>query len=268
MQCLSPTPPRRMVGPLPADFGRWRWAAASTIGTSHLRAGSRKQDAYTIKVPAPGALCLIVSDGAGSASHGGQGASLVCRMLSTAVGEWMRVCAGLPSDEEVREWIDAIRDRIALVAEKRGLTKRHFASTLVALIVRDGEMLSLQVGDSALVARKEGGWKALCWPENGEFASTTYFLTDDPEPRLRIVRAADEYEAFAAFSDGIESVALHHSAREPHARFFDPMMKPVDAAIERGRLMNLSSALGRYLDGSAICERTDDDKTLVLVSRA
>jgi hypothetical protein len=189
-------------------------------------------------------------------------------MLSTAVGEWMRACAGLPSDEEVREWIDAIRDRIALVAEKRGLTKRHFASTLVALIVRDGEMLSLQVGDSALVARREGRWEALCWPENGEFASTTYFLTDDPEPRLRLIRAADEYEAFAAFSDGIESVALHHAAQEPHARFFDPMMKPVDAAVERGRLMNLSSALGRYLDGPAICERTDDDKTLVLVSRA
>lgn len=221
-----------------------------------------------MKVLAPDALCLIVSDGAGSASHGGQGASLVCRMLSTAVRDWMRARPGLPSDEEVREWIDAVRDRIALAAEKRGLTKRHFASTLVALIVRDGEMLSLQVGDSALVARKEGSWKALCWPENGEFASTTYFLTDDPEPRLRIVRAADEYEAFAAFSDGIESVALHHAAREPHARFFDPMIKPVDAAVERGRLMNLSSALGRYLDGPAICERTDDDKTLVLVSRA
>ncbi len=44
------------------------------------------------------------------------------------------------------------------------------------------------------------------------------------------------------------------------------MIKPVDHAGEAGKLANLSAALGRYLDSPAICERTDDDKTLVLVS--
>jgi hypothetical protein len=77
---------------------------------------------------------------------------------------------------------------------------------------------------------------------------------------------ANQYDAFAAFSDGIDSIALHHANQEPHARFFDPMIKPVDQALERGRLTSLSAALGRYLDGAAICERTDDDKALVLVS--
>lgn len=210
---------------------------------------------------------MIVSDGAGSSSHGGEGASLVCRILSEALRDWSTDSPGLPSDELVREWIDNVRDRIALVAEKRGLTKRQFASTLIALFVRGDELLALQIGDSALVARRAGRWEAICWPENGEFASTTFFVTDDPEPRLKIVRLSIDYDAFAAFSDGIESVALHHASQEPHAKFFDPMIKPVDTATERGRLIHLSSALGRYLDGAAICERTDDDKTLVLVSR-
>lgn len=267
MPSRSQIPRHRTAGQLPADLGRWRWAAASRIGTSHLRAGTRKQDAYTVKVPAPDALCVVVSDGAGSSSHGGEGASLVCRILAGALRDWSTDHPGLPADDLVREWIDNLRDRIALVAEKRGLAKRQFASTLIALLVRGDELLALQIGDSALVARKDGRWKALCWPENGEFASTTYFVTDDPEPRLNIVRLPNEYDAFAAFSDGVESVALHHANQEPHAKFFGPMMKPVDAAADRGRLANLSSALGRYLDGAAICERTDDDKTLVLVSR-
>jgi hypothetical protein len=188
-------------------------------------------------------------------------------MLSTAVKGWMAIDPGLPADEQVKEWIDAVRDRLALVAEKRGLSKRQFASTVVALVARGEELLALQVGDSALVARKAGRWEALCWPENGEFASTTYFVTDDPEPRLNIVRVPNEFDAYAAFSDGIESIALHLAHQEPHARFFDPMIKPVDAAPGRGQLTTLSEALGRYLDGAAICERTDDDKTLVLVSR-
>jgi len=217
---------------------------------------------------APDTLCVVVSDGAGSASHGGEGASIVCRMLTRAIGDWIAAERGLPSDELVRDGMDALRDTIALAAERRGLTKRQFASTLIALIVRGDELLALQVGDSALIARRGGRWEALCWPENGEFASTTYFVTDDPEPRLNIVRGVNDFDAFAAFSDGIESIALHHADHEPHARFFDPMIKPVDAAAEQGRLANLSAALGRYLDGAAICERTDDDKTLVLVSRA
>lgn len=262
-----PTRSPPTVGPLPADLGRWRWAAASRVGTSHLRTGTRKQDAFTVKVPEPGTLCVIVADGAGSASHGGEGASLVCRMLSTAVCEWIAGHEGLPTDEQIYAWIDLVRNRIALVADKRGFTKRQFASTLVALVVRGEELLALQVGDSALVARNAGQWGALCWPENGEFASTTYFITDDPEPRLRIIRSADHYDAFAAFSDGMESVALHHASQEPHAGFFDPMIRPIDQAVERGRLADLSAALGRYLDGAAICDRTDDDKTLVLVSR-
>lgn len=263
-----PTLWHRTVGPLPANPARWRWAAASRIGTSHLKAGTRKQDAYVVRVPRPEALCVVVADGAGSSSHGGEGASLVCRMLSAAICGRIAKHTGLPSEDEIHEWLDAIRDRLALVAEKRGLTKRQFASTLVALVVFGDELLTLQIGDSALVARKAGQWEAICWPENGEFAATTYFVTDDPEPRLRITRkTARDYDAFAAFSDGIDSIALHHANQEPHARFFDPMIKPIDQASERGRLAGLSDALGRYLDGPAICDRTDDDKTLVLVSR-
>jgi len=213
-------------------------------------------------------FCVIVSDGAGSASHGGQGTSLVCRLLSRALRDWFVTHQTLPDDDQIFEWIDMVRDRIAAVAERRGLTKRQFAATLVLLVVHGSDLLALQIGDSALVARKGGQWEALCWPENGEFASTTYFITDDPEPRLHIFRVANEHDAYAAFSDGIESLALQHAEARPHARFFDPMIKPVDQAPDRGKLAQLSTALGRYLDGAAICERTDDDKTLVLVSRA
>ena len=252
---------------MPANPARWRWAAASRIGTSHLRAGTRKQDAYAVRVLANDALCLIVSDGAGSASHGGQGASLVCRFLSRALQGWFAAHTVLPDDEHLREWIDQLRDHIAVVAERRGLTRRQFAATLVLLVAQGRNLLTLQIGDSALVARRDGHWEALCWPENGEFASTTYFVTDDPEPRLHISRVDGEHDAFAAFSDGIESLALQHVAQTPHARFFDPMIKPVDAVGETGRLVKLSAALGRYLDSATICERTDDDKTLVLVSR-
>jgi len=44
------------------------------------------------------------------------------------------------------------------------------------------------------------------------------------------------------------------------------MFRSVDEASRTGRLASLSAALGQYLDSPRLCERTDDDKTLILIS--
>lgn len=192
---------------------------------------------------------------------------MVCRHLLLAFKTWFSEHAQLPNDETVRCWVDDLRDRLSTAAAKRELKQRQFAATLVMLVVFDDLLMTLQVGDSALVARKrDGNWEALCWPENGEFASTTYFVTDDPEPRLRVTRQPLQHDAFALFSDGLEPVALLHVTRQPHAPFFNPMLKAVDEAQGEGRLASLSAILGEYLDSPKLCERTDDDKTLILIS--
>jgi hypothetical protein len=245
---------------------RWRWAAASRIGTSHVKTNSRKQDAYLVRVLPDGTLCVIVSDGAGSAPFGGQGASLVCRTMAGHLRAWFSKHREMPDDDRVLEWIDDIRDTLSAAAERRGTTKRQFAATLALLAVRDSELMAIQVGDSSIVGRSAGVWEAICWPDSGEFASTTYFVTDDPEVRLNTARMPLVHDGFAVFSDGIETIALQQAQRRPHPGFFGPMIRPIDGSDGSGRLGNLSSALGRYLDGPTVCERTDDDKTLVLVS--
>ena len=245
----------------------WRWAAASQIGSSHIRQGSRKQDALRVIRLEDDALCVAVCDGAGSASWGGQGASLTCKMLSQQFRAWFALHRSLPSDDTVLVWIDDLRDQLAVAASRRAVERRQFASTLVLLVVHHDQALILHIGDGAVVARQEGAWETVSSPENGEFASTTFFITDDPEVRLRIHRFETHHDAFVVFSDGIESLALDQSSHSASPRFFDPMMRPVDQASEPGRVPKLCEALARYLDSNTICERTDDDKTLVLLSR-
>lgn len=244
----------------------WRWAAASEIGTSHIRNGDRLQDAYAVSVMRGDCVFAIVSDGAGSAEFGAYGAWLVCRTLTVLFRGWFRDNSDLPKNELLSDWIDEIRDRVAAISEKKQSTPRQFASTLALVVSTPDETLAMHVGDSAVVGRCGEEWEVLCWPENGEYASTTFFVTDDPEPRLNITRYARKHDAFALFSDGVGDLALSHSEQTASPQFFTPMVRPVDNAQSAGRLPELSAKLRTYLAGPAICERTDDDKTLILIS--
>lgn len=266
MQFRSITRPPQMAGLLQGDVVAWRWAAASVVGTSHIHNGDRLQDAYTVAKFGENGFFAIVSDGAGSAKFGAYGAWLTCRFLSVRFREWVRGYPDLPSDEELADWVDELRDRISAIATQRESTPRQFAATLAAIVVTPDEAVTLHIGDSAVVGRKGIEWDVLCWPENGEYASSTYFVTDDPEPRLNITRHSREHNAFALFSDGVGDLALSHLEQAAHSRFFDPMFRPVDAASGEGRLVELSAKLATYLEGSSVCERTDDDKTLILIS--
>lgn len=244
----------------------WRWAAASEIGTSHIRSGDRLQDAFTTSEIGSGCVLSIVSDGAGSAQFGFSGAWLACRVLKVRFRMWLSENEALPDDETLRDWVDEIRDRISIAADRREVAPRQFAATLAALLISPTEILALHIGDSAIVGRCGLEWDAICWPENGEYASTTFFITDDPEPRLNIIRQERRHDAFALFSDGVGDLALSVADRRPHPGFFNPMMRPVDSVTAAGKLGDLSDKLRSYLAGPSVCERTDDDKTLVLLS--
>ncbi len=112
--------------------------------------------------------------------------------------------SGLPGDEHVIGW--PMSCGTCLPGCKRaGSRPPAVPATVVMLTIKDNQLLALQIGDSALVARRAGIWEAICWPENSEIASWTYFVTDDPAVRLRTARLPLDYDAFALFSDGIGS---------------------------------------------------------------
>ncbi len=259
-----------MAGQLSTDRARWRWATASQIGTSHVRLGTRKQDAlrcFLTGEDSSPVLCAIVCDGAGSAEYGGQGASLVCRILSVSIREHFRSAREIPTEDQVWAWIDLARDSLAVAAERKATRRQAFATTLVMLVATPEKILTVHVGDGAIVAREKSGvWRALSWPESGEYASTTYFVTEDPAPKVRILSVPVEFDAIAIFTDGIENLALDHKAMTPHEPFFRNMMSPIDNAPSSGKVRSLSDALASFLKSEKVCSRTDDDKSLILAS--
>ena len=105
----------------------------------------------------------------------------------------------------------------------------------------------------------------MTWPAHGEYASTTFFVTDE-QPRISIQRRATPISALVAFTDGLERLALDFSATAPHAPFFEGVLAPICQSPVTGRDAKLSQQLARYLDSPAVNARTDDDKTLLIAA--
>lgn len=253
--------------------GLWRWAGARAKGTSHEKTGLPCQDygcAKEIAGPAGHVFIAVVSDGAGSALRADVGSKIASLTLLRLAQDFLQRSRRSDLGEETAwEWLDAIRDKIAAEAERVALKPRDFASTLAAIIADDAGTTVIHVGDGAVAIKSIDSetWSIPSWPYQGEYASTTSFITDDPQPRLDFVVMDEPVSAFAVFSDGIERMVLDFANRTPHAPFFDRMLKPVMALSTPGRDADLSKALQSYLSSPAVCERTDDDKTLILGAR-
>lgn len=246
----------------------WTWISAAYKGTSHEKTGVRLQDALTCFSSENKnriVFFAVISDGAGSASHGGEGASLVCRKLSQAARKYFKKYSTLPNDETIETWVDAARDSIFLAAIRRSLTPRDFAATLVCVISYGSETVIIHIGDGCVVLRDVAleEWIAPSWPDHGEYASTTTFITDE-FLKLRITRHGNPISVIALFSDGIERLALNFTESKPFAGFFDGIVKPLKQTQDLGRNNSLSASLRNYLNSEAINARTDDDKSLII----
>jgi len=173
----------------------------------------------------------------------------------------------MPDDETVLCWIDDAKEAIFAVARRRGLQPRDFACTLVASFTNGSETLVVHIGDGGVVAKdsRTGQWLSLSWPSHGEYASTTFFVTDD-FPKYSIVRHEHPISAIVAFSDGLERLSLDFTLREPPPPFFDGMLPPVLQSQAIGRDASLSRTLSSVLDGRKINAQTDDDKTIIIAA--
>jgi hypothetical protein len=238
-----------------------------------MKAGTGCQDsACCLEVPHIGQTALIaaVSDGAGSAQFSSIGSRLVIQHFCRQLARYATTANGNNSsiEELAREWLDEIRDRLSIHAQERNTVPREFAATLVAILALPEQAFVFHVGDGACVVRGTDAdeWQVPSWPSHGEYASSTYFVTDDPEPVLRVTTVQGPLNDVAVFSDGLERLALNFNDKSASSRFFGPMSAPL-TTLTGGRGRVLSVQLRTFLNSTQVTERTDDDKSIILAKR-
>jgi Protein phosphatase 2C len=253
----------------------WRFASATVIGTSHVKTGTPCQDHHRCRVFHNGAdepiIAIAVSDGAGSAARGEDGAVITCASLIEQVELFLGQNRDLASitREDAHAWLDAVRKAIAEHASDDERDMRDYACTMLFALVGMDAAVFLQIGDGVIVVNDQAPeWSWVFWPHRGEFANTTFFVTDAAAAdHLRFEHRQGSIEEIALLSDGIEPLVLHYASRTIHAPFFNRMFGPVRRSIAVGENLAISRELESYLSSPAILQRTDDDKTLVLATR-
>lgn len=243
----------------------WKWAAASRRGTAHARSNTCRQDAARV-LTAGNFVVAVACDGAGSTNHGGSGAVLAARLLSEYARRWLETDGALPPPAIIDGWVDEVRAAIAVCADRRRCRFNDFATTVVMAISDGSSTLTMHIGDGAILARDRvsSDLLDLSWPDSGDYAATTFFITD-AVPRVRIgVLEGYTISGLALVTDGLERLALDFRSGHAHPGFFATLFRPLDVQAVTGRDHALSVQLAAFLDTDAINARTDDDKTLIL----
>ena len=245
--------------------------AASEIGTSHVANGGKCEDSCWAQVDIlpteQPLLSIFVSDGAGSAAKGGEGAELAIQAAADFISKKLKQGEFGLSDTLATDLVVSVRERIYSKAEADGLKARDFACTFLGVLSSSVGTLVMQIGDGGVVLDVGAGLEVAVVPMSGEYANMTHFVTDEDAIGVLATKAyADPVLRLAVFSDGLQRLALNMATNMPHEPFFTPFFNGMSKATPEQE-DQLHALLVKFLGGAAVNERTDDDKTLALAIR-
>lgn len=253
----------------------WKYGFTSVAGSAHEKAALPCQDASRADVfAAPSGeeiFVAVASDGAGSAAQAQQGAQWACDLFLADAqahfangGDWNDLASGF-----IAPWIEKFQATVGNWSGADGAIT-DFACTLLAVVAGREQTVWFHLGDGAIVlSPRQNAAQYLCvsWPQQGEYANTTHFLTDADATANVVCEsnfgAADE---IALFTDGLQNLVLDYRQRTAHAPFFASLFAWLRPQPD-GYSTELSASLRTYLNSEKVNARTDDDKTLVLATR-
>jgi len=246
----------------------WRVAAASVSGISHKASGQPCQDAYKVirfnTHEGPEILGIFVADGAGSARFGREGATATVEAAASFWEDHLRHSVLKANAAVLGLFLLAVRSRLVSLAAKLDTSVRECACTFLNVLTFPDGVVTVKVGDGAIVLDLGDGYEVASKPMSGEYANTTWFITD-PEENLHGEGIVYEVPAMrvAVFTDGLQRLALDAMLLQANPIFFGRRFATLKAALPEQE-EQLNPALKAWLASEGINRHSGDDKTLVL----
>ena len=246
----------------------WYIVGASVAGTKHQRSGKPCEDAWDM-VAIDDLTACCVADGAGSAPAAAIGAHEAVSAAIVFMTEHHRRAGGgeTPAAELVKEAVIAAARSIEQRAAADGRPVEDLNTTLTVGAMTSEQIAVAQIGDCFAVVHDRERYRIIAYPESERrFVEETEFLTveraHNVEPTTIELPTDGRSVEFALSTDGLAPLLLDRwSPPIPHDPFFQSLFRALDE--ERASQADLE----RFLGSPEVCQRTDDDKTLVLAKR-
>ncbi len=248
----------------------WKVLAEKDVGVSHTRQNLPCQDYFEVQVLRSSHgeyLSVVCSDGAGSAKLSEHGSRFVCEWMQELIQSGVQSGKSLEDlqQTEFPSWVESVHKRIEKLAIDGGYRSRDFSCTLIVAVLGESESLFAQIGDGAIVRWDGETYETVFWPDNGEYANVTTFVTSkDYLDHLYCKCLPIRTDEIAVLTDGLQSIALKYSDRTAHDPFFAPMFNALRGKSTAGELQE---DFKKFLSSPSVNARTDDDKTLILATR-
>lgn len=248
---------------------------ASVVGESHQRRSLPCQDFFINAIGSNWAVC-VVSDGAGSAIRCFEGATFVSEDVCEALtSELKKDHSGSDNQSSMLDWVkEAVVNGIEKARERciegaqEGETIATFHATVVGCVLLNESGVFFQIGDGGASAFRvlDGEVQTLGFsePENGEYANQTFFFTERHwRDHLRVSEIAGRAEEVWLMTDGAYDLMVPYKQKELR----DLAVREVSRLVSECKIEERSKTLATILSSRQAMNRSDDDKTLVIMKR-
>lgn len=240
-------------------------AGGKCVGRGHAGSATPCQDAYATKVLG-GVGCVALADGAGSRKHSDRGAQICADAVSGFVAKQFDTLLRL--SESRPAVVSEMILQCAVVALRRYVRRKKYgiddlACTLLFAAYKDGHVLAGHLGDGVIGVQDGTEVRVLSLPENGEYANSTFFVTDKgASSHLRIY----QFDATGSLGVMLMSDGTAESLFNRSTKGLAPAVATMFGWARRLPAKKLSAVLEQNLEQIFSAKTTDDCSIAILVT--
>lgn len=250
----------------------WKYAHASVIGTSHVNDKKAKQDFCLVEekvINGVSYLFSAVADGAGSAKYSDASSKYLCKLFIRKIKHWLidNEINTLERDT-ILSWFIRFQNVIKRAVKFYKIDSiKEFATTFLFAVLSGKGNIFVQIGDGIIAKGNSDELKCIFLPQNGEYLNATFFATEkNISENFMFEYNSDTIERLVMHTDGIELISFNFALQKPHVGFFNPIFNQLIESHTIGFNQDVSDFISDFLNCERVNNRTDDDKTLVVIT--
>lgn len=192
-------------------------ASVTLMGQKHKNRGVPCED-YSLATENNGVSVVVVSDGAGGKeyTHARFGSKITCETVSELLTNHFDAVYNENREAAIKNIIiAAIHANMADAIEEMQLDSlERLSCTLLFCAVKDRRMICGHIGDGVIVRVSSSGVSPITMPQNGQNASSTYFITaNHAADYMRLIKTTtDDIHGIALMTDGVQDMVYDENS--------------------------------------------------------